>query len=253
MGGIEPETISYVEAHGTATELGDPIEVAALTKAFQARTRERGFCAIGSVKSNIGHLDAAAGVAGLIKTVLALEHGLIPPSLHFASPNPRIDFSSSPFFVNAALQPWARGPHPRRAGVSSFGIGGTNAHVVLEEAPPPPPATPAPQAQLLTLSARTPAALEQSRTRLASHLLERPDTEPGGCRLHPPAGPPGVRASCRGGMPQPSRGSRRSVNSRGRLPATTDDRPTRGRSLGRLPLPGSGLAVREHGPGPLRE
>ena len=174
MGGIEPETISYVEAHGTATELGDPIEVAALTKAFQARTRERGFCAIGSVKSNIGHLDAAAGVAGLIKTVLALEHGLIPPSLHFASPNPRIDFSSSPFFVNAALQPWSRGPHPRRAGVSSFGIGGTNAHVVLEEAPPPPPATPAPQAQLLTLSARTPAALEQSRTRLASHLLERP-------------------------------------------------------------------------------
>jgi len=138
IAGIEPDTVSYVEAHGTATELGDPIEIAALTRAFQSRTQARGFCAIGSVKSNVGHLDAAAGVTGLIKTVLALEHGFLPPSLHFSRPNPQIDFGNSPFFVNAALRPWPREASPRRAGVSSFGIGGTNAHVVLEEAPPRP-------------------------------------------------------------------------------------------------------------------
>jgi acyl transferase domain-containing protein len=172
MGGVEPESISYVEAHGTATELGDPIEITALTTAFRARTAARGICAIGSVKSNIGHLDAAAGVAGLIKAVLALEHGLLPPSLHFVAPNPRIDFGASPFFVNTTLQPWPSRTTPRRAGVSSFGIGGTNAHVVLEEAPAPAPSALPPSAQVLTLSARTPAALEQARARLAAHLRE---------------------------------------------------------------------------------
>ncbi|HZI11901.1 MAG TPA: polyketide synthase, partial [Myxococcus sp.] len=130
--GVEPVGIGYVEAHGTGTPLGDTIEVAALLRAFGPGPREA--CALGSVKTNIGHLDTAAGIAGLIKAVLALHHEELPPSLHFERPNPRIDFG--PFFVNASLRPWKRGPVPRRAGVSSFGIGGTNAHAVLEEAPP---------------------------------------------------------------------------------------------------------------------
>ncbi len=134
---VPAETVTYVEAHGTATPLGDPVEVAALTKAFA--TEERGFCALGSVKTNIGHLDAAAGVASLIKTVLSLEHGEIPASLHFTAPNPKIDFERSPFFVADRRLPWTPPAGvPRRAGVSSFGVGGTNAHVVLEEAPPAP-------------------------------------------------------------------------------------------------------------------
>ena len=137
MAGIAPETITYVEAHGTGTSLGDPIEIAALTQAFRATTDAKGFCALGSVKTNVGHLNTAAGVAGLIKTALALKHKMIPPSLHFEQPNPQIDFANSPFYVNTTLSAWPAGKHPRRAGVSSFGIGGTNAHVVLEEAPPP--------------------------------------------------------------------------------------------------------------------
>ena len=135
MAGVDPETVSYVEAHGTATLLGDPIEVAALTQAFSAKTDKKGFCALGSVKSNVGHLASAAGVTGLIKTVLALENGMLPPSLNFKTPNPQIDFADSPFYVNDKLQPWETNGAPRRAGVSSFGVGGTNAHVVLEEAP----------------------------------------------------------------------------------------------------------------------
>ena len=132
---IPPETVSYIEAHGTGTPLGDPIEIAALTQAFSLETKKKGFCAIGSAKTNIGHLDTAAGVAGLIKTVQALKHQLIPPSLHFEQANPKIDFANSPFYVNTKLSEWKAGKTPRRAGVSSFGIGGTNAHVVLEEAP----------------------------------------------------------------------------------------------------------------------
>jgi acyl transferase domain-containing protein len=179
MGGIDPATITYVEAHGTGTELGDPIEVAALTKAFRAATDRRGFCALGSVKSNIGHLDAAAGVAGLIKTVLALEHRALPPSLHFSSPNPRIDFESSPFRVNAALTDWPRvGDMPRRAGVSSFGIGGTNAHVVVEEAPPPSPTAPSRPVQVFTLSAKSGEALDRTGAALAGHLAEHPELAP---------------------------------------------------------------------------
>ena len=127
--GITSDTIGYVEAHGTGTSLGDPIEVAALTRAFRATSDRKEHCRIGSVKTNIGHLDAGAGVAGLIKTALALDRGAIPPSLNFATPNPQIDFANSPFVVNAVLTPWPRGSMPRRAGVSSFGIGGTNAHV----------------------------------------------------------------------------------------------------------------------------
>jgi amino acid adenylation domain-containing protein len=176
IAGVEPETISYVEAHGTATPLGDPIEVAALTQAFRTGTSAKGFCAIGSVKGNVGHLDAAAGVAGLIKTALALHHKSLPPSLHFKRPNPQIDFANSPFFVNTELRPWTEASGPRRAGVSSLGVGGTNAHVVLEEAPTGASAKPARAEQLLVLSARTAAALDEASANLARHLREHPET-----------------------------------------------------------------------------
>ena len=169
--GVEARSISYVECHGTATPLGDPIEVAALTKAFQASTSERQFCAVGSVKSNIGHLDAGAGVVGLIKTALSLKHGMIPPSLHFTRPNPQIDFASTPFYVNSKLTEWPRAGGPRRAGVSAFGVGGTNVHVVLEEAPAVEAhETPAMTSELLVLSARSEAALGAMRSNLATHL-----------------------------------------------------------------------------------
>ncbi len=173
--GVAPETVSYVEAHGTATPVGDPIEVTALTRAFRSGTGERGFCALGSVKTNIGHLDAAAGIAGLIKTVLALEHRQIPPSLHFETPNPECGFESSPFYVSSTLAEWPADGTPRRAGVSSFGIGGSNAHVVLQEAPAAEPSGASRPAQLLLVSARTPAALERAAERLADHL-ERDDS-----------------------------------------------------------------------------
>lgn len=157
MAGFLPEAVSFVEAHGTGTELGDPIEIAALTEAFD--TSKRGFCALGSVKSNIGHLDAAAGIAGLIKVVLSLEHGMIPPSIHFEKPNRNIDFNSTPFFVNDRLRRWES--DGRRAGVSSFGIGGTNVHVALESAPDGGPWASNNRPCLITVSARTPSALEQ--------------------------------------------------------------------------------------------
>ncbi|MGC1377497.1 MAG: amino acid adenylation domain-containing protein, partial [Anaerolineales bacterium] len=171
MAGVEPDTVTYVETHGTGTVLGDPIEVAALTKAFRANgNQQTGFCAIGSVKTNLGHLDAAAGVTGFMKTVLALQHRQIPPSLNFESPNPTIDFEHSPFYVNAALTHWPVGPTPRRAGVSSFGIGGTNAHAILEEAPPVEPSSLSRPWQLLLLSAKTGPALEKVTADLAKHL-----------------------------------------------------------------------------------
>ncbi|HEX9671404.1 MAG TPA: amino acid adenylation domain-containing protein [Thermoanaerobaculia bacterium] len=176
VAGVAAETIGYVEAHGTGTALGDPVEVQALTRAFGAATDRRA-CAIGSLKSNFGHLDIAAGVAALIKTVLALEHGEIPPSLHLAAPNPRIDFTASRVYVANRLADWPRNGAPRRAGVSSFGLGGTNAHVVLEEAPAraaPVVAAEAPW-QLLLLSARSRPALEAATRRLAGHLARRPE------------------------------------------------------------------------------
>ncbi len=174
--GVEPGSIGYVEAHGTGTVLGDPIEIAALTQAFRGGADERGRCAIGSVKTNLGHLDAAAGVTGLIKAVLAVKHGLIPPSLHFEEPNPAIDFASGPFHVNARLSEWRPGGSPRRAGVSSFGIGGTNAHVVLEEAPAAAAASePSRPWHLLLLSARTATALEAATANLAARLEETPE------------------------------------------------------------------------------
>ncbi|PTL74938.1 type I polyketide synthase [Vitiosangium sp. GDMCC 1.1324] len=175
VAGLEPDSIQYVEAHGTATPLGDPIEVAALNQVF--REQPRGSIALGSVKSNLGHLDAAAGVAGLIKAALALEHRQLPPSLNFQRPNPRIPFEEGPFAVNTTLREWpARGP--RRAGVSSFGLGGTNAHVVLEEAPARASRTSTSRPwQLLVLSARNGAALEEATQRLATHLEQHPEEE----------------------------------------------------------------------------
>ncbi len=175
MSGVDPRSITYVEAHGSGTPLGDPIEVAALTQAFRAAgARDTGFCAIGSVKTNLGHLDTAGGVTGLIKATMALEHRKLPPSLHFEEPNPQIDFAASPFFVNAELRDWTSEGGPRRAGVSSFGLGGTNAHVVLEEAPPSEPSGESRPWQLLLLSARTPAALERATDNLAAHLEADP-------------------------------------------------------------------------------
>lgn len=178
LAGVEPETVSYVETHGTGTTLGDPIEIAALTKAFRTSTVKNGFCAIGSVKTNLGHLDTAAGVAGLIKTVLALKHGEIPPSLHFEEPNPKIDFGNSPFYVNSSLQEWKRGETPRRAGVSSFGIGGTNAHIVLEEAPPPVAASSESRPwQLIPLSAKTTTSLDAMTAGLLKYLRQETDVK----------------------------------------------------------------------------
>ena len=175
VAGVDAEDVSYVEAHGTATLLGDPIEVTGLTEAFRERTRKKQFCAIGSLKSNIGHTGEAAGVCGLIKTILALEHKELPPSLHYEAPNPQIDFANSPFYVNAKLQPWAATPgKPRIAGVTALGAGGTNAHVLLQEAPPPPPPSPARASQLLVLSARTPEALETATSELAAFLDAAP-------------------------------------------------------------------------------
>ena len=175
--GVTADTISYVEAHGTGTELGDPVEMQALTEAFRATTAAQGYCRIGSLKTNVGHLDAAAGVAGLIKTVLALEGQAIPPSLHCAEPNPRIDFAASPFVVNCELRDWKRGATPRRAGISSLGIGGTNAHVVVEEAPEQEASGPSRDWHTLVLSAKTEAALEAATRNLAAHLSEHPDAD----------------------------------------------------------------------------
>lgn len=173
--GVSPDTISYVEAHGTGTSLGDPVEVAALAQVFGAGEVRKRSCALGSVKTNIGHLDVAAGVAGLIKTTLALKRKEIPPSLHFDRPNPQIDFDKTPFYVNDRLTEWEAGPTPRRAGVSSFGIGGTNAHVVLEEAPVRTPSGESRPRQLLLLSARTSGALETATANLSEFLRNDPD------------------------------------------------------------------------------
>ena len=179
LAGVAPETVGYVETHGTGTVLGDPIELAALTQAFRAGgdTRRQG-CAIGSLKTNIGHLDAAAGVAGFIKAVLCLSNGQLPPSLNFNRPNPKIGFDDSPFHVQTVLADWpAPEGHLRRAGVSSFGIGGTNAHVVLEQAPPHVPLAATAGPQLLLLSARSASALDTAATQLADFLHARPETD----------------------------------------------------------------------------
>ena len=180
LAGVAPESISYVEAHGTATPLGDPIEVAALTQAFRAGgARGNHFCALGSLKTNVGHMDIASGVAALIKTAMALRHRQLPPSLHFRKGNPHIDFANSPFYVNTRLLPWpaSNDGTPRRAGVSSFGVGGTNAHLVLEEAPTLETGTgnDGRGPQLFVLSARSESALEAATANLARHLRSAPE------------------------------------------------------------------------------
>jgi amino acid adenylation domain-containing protein len=172
LAGIPPETIAYHEAHGTATPLGDPIEIAAATKAFRAATAAKNFCALGSAKANIGHLDTAAGIAGLIKAALTLKHAQMPPLLNFENPNPALDLENSPFYVNNKLTEWKRGAFPRRASVSSFGVGGTNAHAVLEEAPAKQPTMAKREPQLLVLSAKTATALDASAQNLAAYLRQ---------------------------------------------------------------------------------
>jgi amino acid adenylation domain-containing protein len=174
MAGAEPDTITYVEAHGTGTRLGDPIELMALTEAFRSRSDKKQYCAIGSVKTNVGHLDAAAGVTGLIKTSLALKTGVIPASLHFKSADPGFDLEGTPFFVNSAKTEWRPTECPRRAGVSSFGMGGTNVHVVVEEPPGQAESGSSRQWQHLTLSARSQSALDSAAAGLAAHLRENP-------------------------------------------------------------------------------
>ena len=172
IAGIDGESISYIETHGSATQLGDSIELQAMKLAFASSRKQ--FCAIGSVKSNIGHLNAAAGIAGLIKTVLALKHRLLPPSIHFTAPNPQLALSDSPFYINDTLSPWKTGDGPLRAGVSSFGIGGTNAHVVLEEAPPKESRSGSNPYSLLPLSGKTPQAVSRSASGLRQYLEAHP-------------------------------------------------------------------------------
>lgn len=173
---VSADTIQYVEAHGTGTALGDPIEIEALTRAFRKTTNAKQFCHIGSAKTNIGHLDVAAGACGLIKASLALRHETIPPSLNFETPNPNIDFANSPFKVITERTTWPLGQHPRRAGLSSFGVGGTNAHVVIEEAPIHTHLPSTRQRHLLTISARSETALQTSKLQLLNWLQNNSDS-----------------------------------------------------------------------------
>ena len=205
IAGVDPLDISYVETHGTGTALGDPIEIAALTEAFGPR-RADARCAIGSLKTNIGHLDAAAGVAAFVKTVLALENRQLPPSLNYTAPNPKIPFEDSPFYVNHALTEWPGDALPRRAGVSSFGIGGTNAHVVLEEAPETAPTPAAAPHHLLVLSARTPSALDTMTQNLGRHLHAHPDLDLGRRGVHAATGTQRLSPPARRGLWQPRGG-----------------------------------------------
>ncbi len=178
VAGVEAESIGYLECHGTATPLGDPIEIAAAAKAFGASTKARGFCALGSAKPNVGHLDVAAGATGLIKTALSLHNELLPATLHFEKPSPKLNLENSPFFVNSKLTEWKRkaDDSPRRAGVSAFGVGGTNAHVVLEEAPHATVTKTNRNSHLLLVSAKTSEALDAASSNLAEHLRQNPET-----------------------------------------------------------------------------
>ncbi len=170
---IDPDEIDYVECHGTGTTIGDPLEIAALTRAFRTGTERSGYCAIGSVKSNIGHLEQCAGMAGLIKTALSLHHGVIPPSLHFRQANPKIDFDRSPFFVNSQTREWKRNGHARQAAVNSLGLGGTNAFLLLAEAPPIERSE-ATRTELFVASGKTAAALQETLKRHAVFIERNP-------------------------------------------------------------------------------
>lgn len=175
MAGVNPETITYMEAHGTGTLLGDPIEVAALTQAFRTTTDKNQYCAIGSVKTNIGHLDTVAGVSGFMKAILTVENQQIPPSLHFTKANPKLNIEHTPFFVNTKLTDWKTEGFPRRAAISSFGFGGTNAHTIIEEAPQLAPSAASREHQLLLVSGRDENALHENLVRLGKHLATHPE------------------------------------------------------------------------------
>ncbi|HEY2031690.1 MAG TPA: type I polyketide synthase [Myxococcales bacterium] len=180
IAGFDPSTIGLVETHGTGTPLGDPIEFEGLSRAFRAGTDKTGFCALGTLKANTGHMEVAAGVSGLIKTALCVREGVIPPAHNYTASNPKIDLPSSPFYLPTELRPWPLGDHPRRAGVSAFGVGGTNAHVVLEEAPRREDSAEAPVrqdsasegAQLLVVSARSESALQAACRNLSQVVGE---------------------------------------------------------------------------------
>lgn len=172
--GVAPDTIGYIEAHGTATPLGDPIELAGLTQAFRAHTDLQQFCTIGTAKTNVGHLDVAAGVTGLINATNIVREGVFPPTLHFRKPNPKFDFANSPFRVSVERSEW-KAEGPRRAGISSFGVGGTNAHVIIEQAPAARSWESPRSNHFLPLSARSPTALEQAASNLAAHLQSHPE------------------------------------------------------------------------------
>ena len=174
LAGVHPESIGYVEAHGTGTPLGDPIELAALRQAFGIHTDKKRFCAVGTAKTNVGHLDIAAGVTGLIHAAHIVRDGIFPPTLHFQRPNPKFDLDSSPFYVNTRRTTWNSGDAPRLAGVSAFGVGGTNAHVILEQAPERNSPLSTKSAQLLVLSARSETALEHATDNLVAHLESNP-------------------------------------------------------------------------------
>ncbi len=175
LAGVSPESIGYIEAHGTGTPLGDPIEMAALTQAFRAHTQAKQFCAVGTAKTNVGHLDIAAGITGLIHAAHVVRDGMFPPTLHFQKPNPKLDLENSPFFLNAVRREWKSGDKPRRAGVSAFGVGGTNAHVVLEQTPERKAELSLRPAHLLVLSARSEAALDQATANLGQYLARHPE------------------------------------------------------------------------------
>ena len=242
--------MGYVEAHGTGTILGDPIELSALTEVFRARTDRRGFCGIGSVKSNFGHLSCASGVAGLIKTMLTMEHGAIPPTVHFRAPNPALDLAASPFYVVTDLHPWERGEGPRRAAVSSFGVGGTNAHVVLEEPPALPAAGPWPQpsAPGHVRAQRACPRRRDGSARLASHPSSQ--RRSGRRGLHPADRAPRLPVPA-----QPGR-ARRPVRGRGRaaLRRTRRHGGAGAAATGGVHVPWAGIPVPGHGrrPVPLR-
>jgi len=175
VAGVAPESIGYIEAHGTGTPLGDPIEIAALTQAFRAHTKAKQFCAVGTAKTNIGHLDIAAGVTGFIHAVHVVRNGIYPATLHFKRPSPELDLENSPFYVNASCKEWRSNNGPRRAGVSAFGVGGSNAHVILEEALARPSAISSRAMKLLVLSARSEAALDEATANLGEYLKTHPE------------------------------------------------------------------------------
>ena len=175
MAGVSAESITYLEAHGTGTPLGDPIEVAGLNKAFRASTSETNFCSLGTAKANVGHLDVAAGGVGLIKTVLQIQNRAIPGLLHFEEPNPHLELANSPFYFSRKIEPWKANGTPLRAGVSAFGVGGTNAHIIVEEPPQLPASDAGREHQLLVWSAKTPTALGNLTQSLARHLSNNAD------------------------------------------------------------------------------